>query len=444
MLHAVLHDQLTFLLVLTAATALAGAAALVLARRRGARGPWWGLTAASAVPVLGATLFFPGRQTGASARWCTINKQLLEPMVTDQGVLNAVLFVPFAFFGVLATRRPVPVAVAGAGASLVIEVGQSLSGWMGGACDSGDVQMNTLGTLLGVGFAAVLGRVRGVRVAWRAGARHAGMAAVGVLLVCGSAFALFIRPQVMDGTELRMALSGERAAAEQAVREAFGDRYRISAVQHAPGMEGYGAWLHITFAEPVTAMLTWPDKQVFTAELDESSITGPTAFPVSAPEVTPLTQGEAGRLAKAYAAQHYPWSARGVTQVETTAVGESAEQGWITSWRWAEDGVLMPRALDVRINRAGRVTQLVVNNGPDHVDGLGEMKVTRGAAEAKVAEKLRGSADTVVAQTCRVYRVDGEWRALWLVKVQAAAASDSMVMTVDAVSGHVGHGQPLG
>lgn len=436
MLQAVLHDRLPFLIVLTLAGVAVGVAAFLYARVRGAFGAWWGLSGASVVLVLGATVFFPTRSGGANG-WCTINKDLWEPMVTEQGVLNAVLFVPLGFFGVLATRRVMPVVAAGVLGSMLIEVGQSLVPLMGGACDSGDVQMNSLGTVIGAACGWAAGRGRGVALA--AGARRTARIAAGTALVTALVFGLFVQYQVVDGTSLRTAAGDERTAAESAVREAFGDRYTISAVQFSPGVDGASGSLQVTFKEQLTAMLTWPEADYLSVQLEASSEPGPVSFPVEG-ATRPHSEAEAERLAVAYANAHYPWVAE-ARHRETTSMGEF---GWMTSWRWAQDGVLMPRGLDVQLNTAGRVSQLVVNSGPDKVEDLPAETVSRAQAEAKVREAVTVTTAHVRAMTKKAFKVRGEWRAVWLVRVTPAAGGQAETMSVDAASGEVANGTPLG
>lgn len=70
---------------------------------------------------------------------------------TDRGerVGNVLMFVPLGFFAVLATRRPVAVAVLGVLAPCVIELGQVLIGG-GRDCAANDWLNNVTGLLVGV------------------------------------------------------------------------------------------------------------------------------------------------------------------------------------------------------------------------------------------------------------------------------------------------------
>jgi hypothetical protein len=68
---------------------------------------------------------------------------------------------------------------------------------------------------------------------------------------------------------------------------------------------------------------------------------------------------------------------------ETDPVGEKASLGWMTNWRWTHNDVLMPRMLDVQIDKAGRVSQIDVTLGPTRAD-LPKPKLDAGQAEKAV------------------------------------------------------------
>ena len=75
-------------------------------------------------------------------------------MVGGSELMNVLLFMPLAFFAVLATRRPLPVAVAAVGLSVLIELVQS---WTErGVCETRDLLNNSVGAVVAVGVAALL------------------------------------------------------------------------------------------------------------------------------------------------------------------------------------------------------------------------------------------------------------------------------------------------
>ncbi|MFC9083256.1 hypothetical protein ACFTY7_41000 [Streptomyces sp. NPDC057062] len=87
----------------------------------------------------------------------------------------------------------------------------------------------------------------------------------------------------------------------------------------------------------------------------------------------------------------------GSTMSETSPVGAKAELGWITSWRWTYNDVLMPRMLDVQVDRAGHVSQIDVTLGPTRVK-LPEAKLDARHAEKEVnkavSAQLQGNGNT--------------------------------------------------
>ncbi|GGU96519.1 hypothetical protein GCM10010275_38230 [Streptomyces litmocidini] len=76
---------------------------------------------------------------------------------------------------------------------------------------------------------------------------------------------------------------------------------------------------------------------------------------------------EPRETARAYARAHHPRAEEAGAHA-TYPVGRRAELGWTTRWTWTRDGVLVPRPLDVRIDRQGRVSRLDVTPGPTRPD----------------------------------------------------------------------------
>ncbi|MFJ3308567.1 hypothetical protein ACIPSA_37095 [Streptomyces sp. NPDC086549] len=123
---------------------------------------------------------------------------------------------------------------------------------------------------------------------------------------------------------------------------------------------------------------------------------------------------------------HYPW-AEAASRHETQPVGSKAEFGWLTSWRFKERGVVMPRSLDVQINRAGRVSQLLVDFGPEHVKLPAELISAERAEEIVRKDQgrigadpdaLRIHADVLKADRAKGWQ--GSWRVVWSVNVNDA------------------------
>ncbi|KUO16865.1 hypothetical protein AQJ91_33100 [Streptomyces dysideae] len=271
----------------------------------------------------------------------------------------------------------------------------------------------------------------------------------------------------VDGTSLSAAGSSQRQAVERAVTEAFGDRYELGQVYEQPCVGT--ACTNVVFtllsrdngqSEAFSnGSLSWPDKKHLNVLLDDSDRPSVMGYPVTGAKA-PLTEQEAYKIAQQYMREHYRW-AKDAVEHKTYPVGEKAELGWMTSWRWLHDDVLMPRMLDVQVNRAGRVSQVAVTLGPTRVK-LEKAKLDAGQAEEVVREGLvaqyqaNGGGDLSKRQLQARYQVeaftlkaaerDGTWRPEWLANVSMRPeepGADSLepgeaeMWRVDAVNGQV-------
>ncbi|MER5212324.1 VanZ family protein [Streptomyces sp. NPDC002838] len=437
MLQAVFQDRLAFLAGVVLMSLAGGGIAFFVAKRRGG-GPWmYALWAAAVVAALSVTVFFPGG-AGAS-RQCVINRNVAEPFATEQGLLNAAMYVPIGLFGVLATRRLVPVAVGGVLMSVGTELTQALAPWVGRNCDSSDIQMNGLGALAGAAAAWMATRAKGTSLQWERGAKQAGLVTLGAVLATGLALQTVISPIVVDATSLQGASSDEETAALKAVHAAFGDRYAISNVQLQPGIDQSRSTLLITFKTAGFAELSWPDEKHLNVSLESSSTPSSNSYAIDTGDGTAPADAEAAyRIAQKYAKKHYPWALKADHQ-ETHPVGDNAEFGWITSWRWQSGGVLMPRSIDVQVNRAGRVSQLDVQEGPQKVD-VPRRRVSKQQAEQAARHGAGGQAKAT-AITVRAVQRGGTWRAEWTVEV-SISGSDPYLVFVDAETAKVHDAAP--
>ncbi|WP_229853903.1 VanZ family protein [Streptomyces filipinensis] len=428
MFDAVFGDDIGFLAGLTAVAVVAGALAWALARRRRAAHPgWWAPLACCLTGVLGVTLALRGGEAGRAE--CVINHEITEPLYTTQGLWNLAMFVPLGLFGVLALRRPLPVLAGVLALPFVIELTQALAPFASGVCDSADVEMNAGGGVVGVAAGLVWSRGR---VAWRAWAAPtvAVTAVLAVLgaVVCGSAVTL----DHVDGSTVRDAHGDERVAAERAVRQAFGDRYRVGAVRVRPGLDGYSGSMSVQFAGGFPAELMWPGGRRLTVDFESTGHPKEAAFAVPG-AATPRSTADAYRIARTYMRAHYPW-ADSAPWHATRAVDDPA--GWVTSWRYKERGVEMPRSLDVRLDRAGHVTGLQVDLGPTHVPLPAHLLSARQAERLVREQEEKGQTDTTGLRihagpltTERTKGDTGPWRAIWSVVVAdtpCASAADGI------------------
>ncbi|MFF3365455.1 VanZ family protein [Streptomyces misionensis] len=462
MFSAIFQGHYGYLAACMLAALVLGGVAWLVARRLGnPYGVWWAGLTGTLTGMLGVTFMGGGPANGQ----CVINHDLTEPFHATQGLWNLLMTVPLGLFALLALRRLLPALVGVVALPLAIEFTQATVNGLGRTCDSSDAEMNILGGLVGLvvaaGFLASSGALN-----WRA-ATKGSLIASAVLLVLGAGVA---RPMVsfthVDGTGLSAADPSTRQAVEQVVTEAFGDRYKLGRVYLQPCVGASCTNVEFTLLSRdkghpeafSNGSLSWPDKKHLNVLLEDSDRSNVMGYPVAGAKA-PSGKQEAYRIARTYMNNRYPW-AEDATSHRTDAVGGKAELGWITSWRWLQDDVLMPRMLDVQVDRTGRVSQVDVTLGPKHVK-LGKAKLDAGQAERAVREGLiaqykanrGGDLDErqveakyqVKAFTLKANERSGTWRPEWLVNVSMCARpgsepqqpSDTDMWRVDAVNGQV-------
>ncbi|MFF8595206.1 VanZ family protein [Streptomyces sp. NPDC015220] len=464
MFTAIFQHHVGYLAVCTLIGLVLGGTAWTLARKRGnSYGAWWSGLAFTLTGVLGVT-FMGG---GSAGRVCVLNHRFAEPFHTTQGVWNLAMMVPVGACALLAIRRPLPVLVGVIALPLAIEFTQATVNGLGRVCDSSDAEMNIIGGMIGLTVVAVALTIRH-SLAWQAGTK-------GALITCAALLLLGLgvaRPMLdftnVDGSSLADASSGQKRAVEAAVKEAFGDRYKIGKQYEQPC--GDSPCTNIIFIllsrekghaqDFGTGSLSWPDKKHLSVQLENSDHPTVMGYPVGGAKA-PSTDAAASRIAKSYAQRQYPW-AMSATMYETFPVGAKAELGWATNWRWTYNDVLMPRMLDVQVDRAGRVSQIDVTLGPTQVK-LPESKLDAGQAEKAVNKtvtaQLQANGNAGVefhtkAVTVKAVEQDGNWQPNWLVNVTVPGngkSDDSQeqeavtIYRVSAVTGQVYDeaGQPL-
>ncbi|MFF4867482.1 VanZ family protein [Streptomyces sp. NPDC001231] len=464
MFSAIFQHHVGYLAVCTLIGFVLGGAAWALARKRGnPHGAWWSGLAFTLTGVLGVTFMGGGSASGV----CVLNHQFAEPFHTTQGLWNLAMMVPVSACALLAIRRPLPVLVGVIALPLAIEFTQATVNGLGRVCDSSDAEMNIIGGLIGLTVVAVVLTIRH-SLAWQAGVKGA-LITFAALLLLGSGVA---RPMLaftnVDGSSLVDASSDQKQAVKAAVREAFGDRYKIGKQYEQPC--GDSPCTNIIFIllsrekghspDFGSGSLSWPDKKHLTVQLENSDRPTVMGYPVGGAKA-PSTDVAASQIAKSYAQRQYPW-AMSATMSETFPVGAKAELGWITNWRWTHNDVLMPRMLDVQVDRAGRVSQIDVTLGPTQVK-LPEAKLDAGQAEKAVSKAVMaqlqangntGAEFSTKAVTVKAVELDGNWQPNWLVNTtwpSNGKSNDSQeqaaveMYSVSAVTGQVydAAGQPL-
>ncbi|MFF5161347.1 VanZ family protein [Streptomyces sp. NPDC000348] len=360
MFSAIFQNHVGYLVACTLTALILGGAAWVLTRRLGnAHALWWSGLAFTVTGVLGVTFMGAGPASGV----CVLNHQLAEPFHTTQGLWNLAMTVPVGALALLAARRPLPALVGVVALPLAIEFTQATVDGLGRVCDSSDAEMNIIGGLAGLAIAATVLTVR-KSLLWQGGVKGALIASVALLLLGSGVAQPMLAFTNVDGSGLSTAGTDQKRAVEAVVREAFGDQYTIGQLYEQPCLDtsckNVIFNLHLRGEKGKSELfgngsLSWPDKKHLNILLEDSDRPTAMGYPVKGAKV-PTTDREAHESAQAYARRHYPW-AKNATVQETDPVGEKASLGWMTNWRWIHNDVLMPRMLDVQIDRAGRVSQ---------------------------------------------------------------------------------------
>ncbi|UQA95524.1 VanZ family protein [Streptomyces halobius] len=439
---AIFKGQTDFIVIASTAVLVVAAICFLLTKRTIGR-PWpFAALGASVGAEFALTLLLPsGGEFSGPSSICIINRDIAEPFATQQGLLNLLLFLPIGFFGLMALRALLPVLVGSVLLSLATELLQTLLPGVSRGCDSSDLQMNSLGGIVGALASWGILHLTKCRVApARTHARGSAIAAGVALLVAGVVCTAWVTLISVDATSLQFTGSKEKAAAKKAIHKAFGDRYVISNVQLQSGVEDVPDKLLIALDQGF-AELSWPDTDQLTVSLENSSETTSASYPVSGVSNAPTGEQDALRIARTYAEAHFAKELHAATP-QVYPVGDKAELGWMVSWRRrADSGVLMPIRLDVQINTAGWVSQLLARTAEDP-SGLPPLKVKKEQAEQTALGDVKrpGRAEGIHPAGSELLAVqrDGKWRIQWLTTF---AADDPSVeippVYVDATTGKV-------
>lgn len=150
----IVMTQTNVLITLVVGVLMLAPAAMVFARRRRwsrARIASAGLAGGSFALVPATTLARGDAMIGWG-RSCLIQPGL--SLETPEALLNALLFVPAAFFAVLAVRRAIPIVLAALASSAAVEAAQSATAL--GTCQTSDVVRNVAGAMFACGVATLL------------------------------------------------------------------------------------------------------------------------------------------------------------------------------------------------------------------------------------------------------------------------------------------------
>ena len=274
----------------------------------------------------------------------------------------------------------------------------------------------------------------------RTRARGSSIAAGVALLVAGLVCTAWVTLASVDAPSSQFTGTKEQAAAKKIMHKAFGDRYTIRDVRLQSGADDVPDKLLITLDRGF-AELSWPDTDQLTVSLENSDRTTSASYPVSGVSKAPTGEQDALRIARTYAEAHFPEELRAAAP-QVYPVGDKAELGWMVSWRRrAGSGFLMPMRLDVQINTAGRVSQLLARTAEDP-SGLPPLRVQKEQAEQTALGTLErpGHATGIHPADSELLAVqrDGKWRIQWLTAFAADDPSaDIPPVYVDATTGKV-------
>ncbi|WP_406450302.1 VanZ family protein [Streptomyces sp. NBC_00876] len=388
--------------------------------------------------VLGVTLFLSG--SGEASRECTLNHQIWEPFRTTQGLLNGLMTVPLGFLGLLASRRRLLTITGVVLGPCVVEVAQASVNAFSRLCDSSDAEMNILGGLLGVALAWLVARARCLELKpvlkERTPTAVAALAGVAVIVVAASNITF----TAVDATSVQSGSNQQADAMRDALVEAFGDKFKNMGdgrLQYSPDPGLRRGAVH--FSSPkVDADLSWPSKLNLSAMFEWSDKPTSRSISIDGREHPRMDLAEARKLATQYAKDHYPWvsTANHVTAVPVA----DGKLGWMVSWRVLDHGVLMPAMLDVQINTAGRISQLLVSRGPAHLSGLPSIKVTRTQAISIAKNSMAHTEELDFhANVLKASLRDGHWNPEYIVQAIVRGSKDESTSEtyVDAHTGQL-------
>lgn len=309
MLQAVFAGHGRFVVLALLLVVIVMAATYIWARRHCSRTlTTTGLTGSLSAVLL---LTFWGSGSGYVGN-CTVNRQISEAFLNDQGLLNVALFVPLGFFGVLALRQPLAVIIGSSALSLTIEIVQATVPAVARTCDSSDWVANSAGGLIGaaVGWGLVRAGAYHRIPAWTGNPRPLVWGLVSTLAANAAAGALLVTPVFMDSTSVQYGSSAMREAVEARVREAFGEGVGVGRVQYVSS----GKFVVASVGKG-SLQLAWPDNGQFSASFPpyQSGVDPSAVGSISVTEglSAPRNEQDARKIATQYVREHFPWALPG-------------------------------------------------------------------------------------------------------------------------------------
>ncbi|MET8699154.1 VanZ family protein [Kitasatospora sp. NPDC004723] len=396
-----------------------GFVALRLARRRQRKPAVAVLFGLSLAGEVAATLT-PTTSGSSGEPTCSIGAGVWGTAVAEQGLMNLAMYVPVAFFGVLALRRPLTVFAGGVVLSGVTEISQTLLG-TGRACDAADLVDNALGALVGTVAAVVwLWLRRHKPLSGRRDVFHSlTMAGTGLAAVT-AVLQLFV-PLHNDAVGSVANPSHDQGeTAERIATQLFGPGTWVTSfgVHSDPEVS----------PQPVLDAVT--DRGRFQAEWPSGRLLV-SASANNQVDAGPLTRDQVLKAGTDFAATWFADLTSAASPALTSAGAEGAYM--VTYRRYNSDNVLMPMRLDITVSTSGRVMASSARRDTD--PQLPHPTVNADTAKQRAVAAVPGSrADTMFLLA---KQIDGQWRPCWAVNLvkQGETQTSGTVEFVDAVTG---------
>ncbi|KIQ66842.1 hypothetical protein TR51_05190 [Kitasatospora griseola] len=396
-----------------------GFVALRLARRR-QRPPAAAVLFGVALAGEMSTTLAPTLSGSWGKPMCSIGSGVWDVAVGQQGLMNIALYVPVAFFGVLALRRPLTVFAGCVALSAMTEICQTLLG-TGRSCDATDLVDNALGALAGTVVA----------VTWLWIRRHKPLSGRKDLLhsltTAGTGFAV-VAAAVWLFVPLRSDLSDivpvntqdQQGVSDRIATQLFGPGARVTSFGLHPDPKAS--------SQPVLTVVT--DRGRFEAEWPSGRLLVSAA---ANNQVDPgsLTKDQVLKAGTDFAAT---WFSDLTPSAGPTLTPTGAEGAFTVSYRrYNSDNVLMPMRLDITVSTSGRIMASSARRDAD--PQLPRPTVTAETAKQRAVAAVPGSrADTtfILAK-----QINGQWRPCWAVNLvkQGETQASGTVEFVDAVTG---------
>ncbi|MGW1237735.1 VanZ family protein [Streptomyces californicus] len=330
---------------------------LHVARRRGLSRPLSVLLGWAIAGELVATLY-PIHASAGSSGTCWVNRDPFTPLLTQQGLMNIAMYIPLAFFAVTLFRRPALISAGCIVLSAATELTQAVTPHIGRSCTSEDLVANSLGAVIGAAVAALMQKRRESDDARFKIFNKQDLSRAAVTLLGGAVVALSIGSTAVttvltEVSELTQASSAQQEKARKMVNEIYGERVKISSIQH---MKGEGGQADQTLVTLEDGFLNFTESGNF--------VTGST-LAKSLPGVENQrlkSDDDAIQQAESFVRGRFPWALAGSQpMVDPTVPGTGQKT---VGWRKRVEGVLMPMRMDVVVEPDGRISAFTGRNEP--------------------------------------------------------------------------------